>query len=293
MASELHLHSHSHHNHAHGTLTERQRIEAEVYNARVREAMAAITDAELRVDARRPPYPNREHVEFLDFALARFGDPAGRRILEVGSGTGALSVYLALRGAQVTGIDVSEENAELSRRRAAVNGVSERTDFRAVPVEQLDDPDGSYDAIIGNQVLHHFELEEAMPNIRRLLRPGGVAVFCEPVLLLPDSLRQLRDTWLVKKALPKRVDTPTERSVSMGDVEIIRRVFPDAKVHPFQLLARVQNFVELSDFWFGFLSSLDRQLLRRFAAVQPLSRFVVFELASEVEAARPLKEAVL
>ena len=132
-----------------------------------------------------------------------------------------------------------------------------------------------------------------MPNIRRMLKPGGRAVFCEPVLLLPTSLRRLRDTGLVKKVLPKRVDTPTERSVSQEDVAIILKTFPNAKVHPFQLLARVQNFVELSDFWFGYLSTLDRHLLRRFQALQPLSRFVVFELASEIEAARPMKEAVL
>lgn len=292
MSSETHLRSHVHHGHSHGPLTERQRIEAAVYNARVRAAMAAITDDDLRIDVSRPPFPNREHVDFLGFALQRIGNPVGQRILEVGSGTGALSVYLAMLGAEVTGIDVSEENAELSQRRAAVNGVSGRTDFRAVPVEQLDDPDGSYDAIIGNQVLHHFELDEAMPNIRRMLRPGGRAVFCEPVLLLPTPLRRLRDTGLVKRVLPKRVDTPTERSVSREDVAIIRRVFPNAKVHPFQLLARVQNFVELSDFWFSNLSTLDRRLLERFEVLRPLSRFVVFELASETKAARATKEAV-
>lgn len=281
MAPDIHGHAHAHAHH-HGPLTERQRTEAEVYNARVRAAMAAITDEELRVSASRPPFPNREHVDFLSFALNRIGDPAGKRILEVGSGTGALSVYLALCGAQVTGIDVSDENAQLSQRRARVNGVAGLTDFRAVPVEHMDDPDGSYDAIIGNQVLHHFELDEAMPNIRRMLRPGGVAVFCEPVLLLPGPLRWLRDTRLVKRVLPKRVDTPTERSVSLDDVAIIRRVFPNAQAHPFQLLARVQNFIELSDFWFGFLSTLDRNALRRVPALRQLSRFVVFELAAGV-----------
>src|SRR5947208_3099254 len=38
-------HTHVHHDHAHGALTERQRIEAAVYNARVREVMAAMSDA--------------------------------------------------------------------------------------------------------------------------------------------------------------------------------------------------------------------------------------------------------
>lgn len=262
------------------TLTERQRTEAAAYDARVRANLAGSKDQDLRVSADRPPYPNREHVAFLDFALGRIGDVSGRRILEVGSGTGALSVYLALRGARVTGIDVSDENVHLAERRAAANGVSERVEFAAVPIERLDGADARYDAVIGNQVLHHFELAEAMPNIRRLLRPGGRALFCEPVLLLPDWLRRARDSRAVTRLLPKKVDTPTERSLSAGDVRVIRATFPDVRLHAFQLSARLQNFVELDDRTFAALERLDRFLLRHVAPIRRLCRFVVFEVAS-------------
>ena len=52
--------------HDHATvLTERQRVEASVYDARVRAALASVSDADLAVDADVPPYPNREHVDFL------------------------------------------------------------------------------------------------------------------------------------------------------------------------------------------------------------------------------------
>jgi 2-polyprenyl-3-methyl-5-hydroxy-6-metoxy-1,4-benzoquinol methylase len=261
-------------------LTDRQRVEAEVYNARVRDSSAALRDDDLRVDASTPPFPNREHVDFLSFALSRLGDVRGRRILEVGIGSGALSVHLALRGAHVTGIDVAEENVVLAQRRAAINGVAERADFRVVPVEQLDDPDRTYDGVIGNQVLHHFDLPIAMANIRRMLRPGGRAVFCEPVLLVPDSLRRLRDSAPVKRILPKKVDTPTERSLSPDDVAVIRRVFPDARLRPFQLFARIQNFVDLDDAWFGRVERLDRRILRTFPSLTPFARFVVFELSA-------------
>ena len=262
-------------------LTDRQRIEATVYDARVRESLAGLRDEDLIVDRTKPPFPNREHVDFLSFALDRIGQLAGARVLEVGSGTGALSVYLALRGAQVTGIDISEENCRLARRRAAANGVTERVRFVAVPIEQLDDEAGSYDAIIGNQVLHHFELPVAMPNIGRLLRPGGTALFCEPVLLLPDALRRLRDSGPVKRIVPKKVDTPTERSVSMEDIRTIRRTFPGVRLHPFQLLARLQNFVDLPDRVFAILEAADRRLLR-LPGVTRLCRFAVFEVTGAV-----------
>ena len=268
-------------------LTDRQRVEADVYNARIRDSSAALRDDDLAVDSVIPPFPNREHVDFLSFALSRLGDVRGRRLLEVGIGSGALSVHLALRGAQVTGIDVAEENVVVARRRATVNGVAERTDFRVVPVEQLADPDATYDGMIGNLVLHHFELAIAMANIRRMLRPGGLALFCEPVLLMPESLRRLRDSAPVKRVFPKKVDTPTERSISPDDVSVIRRVFPEARLRPFQLFARLQNFVELNDAWFGRIEDFDRRILHTFPGLTPFARFVVFELsatpASEVD----------
>jgi 2-polyprenyl-3-methyl-5-hydroxy-6-metoxy-1,4-benzoquinol methylase len=261
-------------------LTERQRVEAAVYDERVRATFAALSDQDLTVERRTPPYPNREHVDFLQFAIGRMGPLAGARILEVGSGTGALSVYLALNGARVTGIDVSEETVALATRRAEANGVADRVEFRAVPIERLDDPDGTYDAIIGNQVLHHFELDEAMPNIGRLLRAGGRALFCEPVMLLPDVVRRARGNRMVTRWLPRKVDTPTERSVSPADVRAIQRTFPDVRIHPFQLFARLQNFVELSDGVFGVLERVDRLVLR-LAPLRGLCRFVVFEVTAD------------
>ncbi|HLQ61009.1 MAG TPA: class I SAM-dependent methyltransferase [Candidatus Acidoferrales bacterium] len=260
-------------------LSHRQRVEAAVYDARTREHFAALTDAGLVVDAARPPFPNRDHVDFLGFALDRLQPLAIKRVLEAGCGTGALSVYLALRGARVTGVDVSAENIALARRRAAVSGAE--VDFRAVAVELLDDADASYDAIIGNQVLHHFELGEAMPNLRRLLRPGGQAVFCEPVLLVPDWLRRIRDSRAVTRFLPRLVDTPTERSISPGDVEVVRGTFPELRLHPFQLLTRIANFRPLGDAGFGRLSRVDRFLLKRVPPCRRACRYAVFELCPD------------
>lgn len=256
--------------------TERQRIEAGVYDARIREHFAALRDEDLRIAAERPPYPNREHVDFLDFALERLSPLAGARILEVGCGTGALSVYLALRGARVTAVDVSEANIGLARRRAAASGAE--VDFRAVPVELLDEPAGAFDGILGNQVLHHFELGDAMPNLRRMLRPGGRAVFCEPVLLIPDWLRRVRDSRAVTRFLPRLVDTPTEHSISPSDARLILDAFPGGRTVPFQLLTRVQNFRPLSDAAFARLERIDRFLLRRLPPARRACRYLVFDL---------------
>lgn len=258
------------------TLTQRQRIEADFYNARALEVLR-IGDEELRIDASIPPFPNHEHTDFLSAALNALGDVRDKRLLELGCGSGTISVWMALRGAVATGIDVSDQTLEIARRRGAVNGVSNRVTFKAVPAEQLDEADGTFDRIIGNQVLHHFDLPSTMPNIRRLLKPGGRAVFCEPVLLIPERFRNVRDSGLTTRVFPRRVDTPTERSLSAADINLICHELPGARVTPFQVLTRIQNFIGLNEDWFKRLSTIDRLLLRWAPGTPFLCRFVVID----------------
>lgn len=263
------MHPHQH------PFTHRHDHEAEVYDARAEQLLATEPDEHFRVAPDLPPYPNREHVEFLDFALEQVQPVAGKRILEVGSGPGELATWLALQGAEVVAIDVSEGNVRLGRKRAEVNGVTDRATFRHVPVEALDEPDGSFDVVIGNQVLHHVELAQAMPNIRRMLAPGGRAVFCEPVLFLPEGARRVRNHPRVTAVFPSRADTPDERSVSMADLDLILSAFDRGAWRPFQLTCRLQNFVELSDGWFTRLSNVDRVLMRHVRPARRLARYVV------------------
>jgi SAM-dependent methyltransferase len=47
--------------------------------------------------------------------------------------------------------------------------------------EELAFPDGTFDAVCGTGILHHLNLEQAAAEIRRVLKPGGRAVFIEPL----------------------------------------------------------------------------------------------------------------
>lgn len=282
------------HGHAHGHShpTQRQLNEAAVYDARARAWAEELDDDELRLSADSPPYPNREHVDFLDLMFARMGDPKGLRILEVGCGSGALSTYLGMRGAEVVGLDVSSEMLAVARRRAEVNGVSSRVEFVDSPIETYAEPDGSFDVVLGNQTLHHLELVDAMKNIRRMLKPGGVALFAEPVLFLPEIARKIRNSAIVRRRFPEVSDTPDERSLGTAEIQAIRSVFPASEMHTFQLLCRLQNFVELNDRRFQRLQSVDRKLLRRVPPARTLCRFVLLVLETEEATAVATRGAV-
>jgi SAM-dependent methyltransferase len=280
------------HGHSHAHPTKRQLNEAAVYDARAREWAEQLDETELVLTRERPPYPNREHVEFLDFMFGRIGDPVSLRVLEVGCGSGALATYLGMRGADVVGLDVSAEMLAVGRRRAYVNGVGDRVTFVDSPIESYDAVDASFDVVIGNQTLHHLELADAMRNIRRMLRPGGQALFAEPVLLLPEVARKVRNSTIVRRRFPERTDTPDERSLGQAEIAAIRSVFPSSELHPFQLLCRLQNFFEIDDKQFRRLEALDRALLRRVRPARTLCRYVVVVLETDNAATSAAKGAV-
>jgi SAM-dependent methyltransferase len=115
-------------------------------------------------------------------SLARelLGDLEGLDVLELGAGSGVDSVMLARRGARVTATDIADASAELIQRRFVANGVTNGR-VMVMPAEVLDLPDESFDRVFSRGVLHHADVARAAPEIARVLRPGGRAVFIEPL----------------------------------------------------------------------------------------------------------------
>lgn len=114
------------------------------------------------------------------YVLEQFGDLRGRRVLDIGCGQGDTSVFFALRGAEVCALDVSEKMVELTRALAGAHGVGDRVRTRACRVEDMDYPDDHFDLVFADGVLHHLDMPAAVPNIVRVMKPGGSGVFLEP-----------------------------------------------------------------------------------------------------------------
>jgi 2-polyprenyl-3-methyl-5-hydroxy-6-metoxy-1,4-benzoquinol methylase len=105
---------------------------------------------------------------------------AGRgKLLEYGVGTGSYAFALAEQGALVTGIDISETAVAIAKREAIKRGL--RIDFQVMNAEETSFEDKSFDVVCGTGILHHLNVRKAILEIRRLLRPGGVALFVEPL----------------------------------------------------------------------------------------------------------------
>jgi len=108
----------------------------------------------------------------LDFIDARVG-LAGRRVLDVGCGGGILSEAMARRGANVTGIDLSEAALEAGRRHAEEAGVA--LEYRWISVEQMaEEAPQRFDVVTCLEMLEHVPDPEAIVRAcQRLVKPGG------------------------------------------------------------------------------------------------------------------------
>lgn len=112
----------------------------------------------------RPGYP-LDAVRWCVAPLAR--EIAGLRVLDLGAGTGKLTAQLAGLGALVTAVDPDEAMlGELRRRLPSARVLPGRAE--AIPL-----PDATVDAVLCGQSLHWFTLSGALPEIARVLVPGG------------------------------------------------------------------------------------------------------------------------
>ena len=113
----------------------------------------------------RPGYPD----EAVRWALAPVAaDVAGLRVVDLGAGTGILTELLIRLGADVTAVEPDEAmRAEFARRLPSVR-------LLTGSAEDIPLPDGSADAVLCGQAMHWFDMDRALPEIARVLRPGGV-----------------------------------------------------------------------------------------------------------------------
>lgn len=208
-----------------------------------------------------------DHETWIRPAFARLGDVRGKRVLDYGCGHGMAAVVLARAGGDVTAFDLSPGYVAEACQRAVANGVEVRT--LVADAEHLPFPDRLFDAVWGNAILHHLDLRQAASELRRVLRPGGVAVFCEPWGGNPLLSLARQRLWY-----PGKHRTPDERPLITSDLLPLREVFPGLTVQGYQLLGMARRVMRLP----RMVDSLDRVLLSSVPSLEKWCRYVVLML---------------
>jgi ubiquinone/menaquinone biosynthesis C-methylase UbiE len=170
------------------------------------------------------------------------------RVLDVGSGTGALALQLAGRASFVVGVDTSPTMIGLARKSQTESGKA-NVAWVIASADALPFPTATFDYITSTYALRLSTLDRSLPEIRRTIKPGGRVAISDNVspagrfrfwidrfrrtrLFLPQLLRLYgwRGTWHIVAYQLGREGVQHDRQTDMDVIsfmEVFQRYFPE------------------------------------------------------------------
>jgi ubiquinone/menaquinone biosynthesis C-methylase UbiE len=247
---------------------------AEIARSSLQAALTVETPGTSKKTLARYAHPPRDTVYALEYAFHLLGDVRGRHVLDLGCGDGQFSTLVASRGAKVTALDISTDLLRLARRRANQDGfVGAVTPLcgsaHTIPVARE-----SVDVVFGMAVLHHLDLDLVRHEVHRVLKPGGRAIFKEP-------MRNSRVVSGLRAMIPYRQPdvSPFERPLRWNEMQRFASTFGSWTFREFELpwvaLLRVAG---APDAWQHAAYHRDAGILNRARWLRRYASVLVFEV---------------
>jgi len=206
--------------------------------------------------------------------LFNFLDPVqGKTVLDIACGYSMTPVIFALAGATVYAVDVAPKTVATVKKFADYKGVRDRVHVHVGPVESLPFEDEKFDLVFGGAALHHFQLDVAAQEIRRVLKDGGRGGFQDPLGHNP-FLEFARDYVPYKNKHPVK---GTDRPMSLRDVHTFGRYFTKYQYRGFDLLTMAAKLLRLNpqSRVRKMLYAVDNRIFDMAPYLQRYARFVV------------------
>jgi ubiquinone/menaquinone biosynthesis C-methylase UbiE len=170
----------------------------------------------------------------------------GQQVLDLGSGTGALALRAAQRGATVKGIEINPQMLIIARRRASELSLEQNVDFNEMGIAELDrEKAESYNAVMSGlcfSELTEDELTYTLGQVERILKPGGLLLVADEVVPANNAIRILN--WLAR--LPLLVITyVVTQTISRAVRDLPQKVKTAGLSIEKLRLNRMGNFIEL------------------------------------------------
>jgi demethylmenaquinone methyltransferase/2-methoxy-6-polyprenyl-1,4-benzoquinol methylase len=172
---------------------------------------------------------------------------SGDLVLDIGCGTGALSLRAARKGARVKGIDLNPEMLEIARKRTTEEGLEDQVTYAELGVAELDqEPTGKYDAAVSGLCFSELspdEIQFTLRTLRSLLKPGGL-------LLIADEIRPTSTLKRLLSALLRAPLVALTYLITQTTTKAVRGLPELVKAEGFKIrnirLTRLGNFMELT-----------------------------------------------
>lgn len=199
---------------------------------------------------------DRYHEYISDWIAAH---SKGKTVLDFACGNGTYTRHAARSGATLAvGIDISLVSVE-NARLASADEKLKNTFFAQADCENTQLPANSFDVVICSGMLHHLDLSYAIPEIRRILKPGGRCLAAEALDYNPAIK-------LYRLLTPKlRTEWEKKHILSLADVKFIRRFMKVENIRYWNLLTLLATPLRNTGlFWplLVFLSWVDSLLLK-------------------------------
>jgi SAM-dependent methyltransferase len=130
-------------------------------------------------NAVKTPYTQMPDLPYINAIPEKLRSGNVKRVLDLGCGSGWLSIFLAREGFEVVGVDLARHAIELARQWAEQESLS--ATFEVKDIIELDYPEGSFDAVVANSIFEHLTHELAEKTLRRLntvVRKDGLFFGC-------------------------------------------------------------------------------------------------------------------
>ena len=255
--------------------------DAEVERSRVQATLSAQVRPTARHIIERYANPPADTVFPLEYLYHLVGDIRGQHVLDYGCGDGPDTTLLASRGAFVQALDLSPDLLERAAGRLRLDGYDHLVTFHCGSAHDVPLPDFSVDLVVGHAILHHLDLALAAREVHRVLRPGGRALFLEPV----------RDSKLLRAVRPlipyRQPDiSPFERPLLLAEIDAFSRGFRPGRRREFMLpFVAASRILRAPVTWQNRLRALDGRLLAKYPWLRYYATISVFELFKPGETA--------
>lgn len=172
----------------------------------------------------------RSSFEYRDAILSK--NCPGKICLDYCCGNGEAALKMAQLGAkEAQGIDISSVAVENAQKLADEAGVGDRTRYSVRDAEATGFADNTFDVIHVYGALHHLDLTKALPELARILNPGGVVVCTE-------ALRHNPAIHLYRRLTPTvRTEWEVEHILGVPEIKSARQWFDEVDIRFFHLAA--------------------------------------------------------